>query len=162
MISSAYLKLWYFSWKSWFQLVIHPPGLSHYVLSIEVKMSSDNMQPWHTPFPILNQSVVACKFLYPCSHFLSVCASFGLKSIFCRPHISGSCVIIQSVILSLLIKAFSLLTSFCNGHLFCFYHHMMLHAHLVFSLPLPLNQPLFQGTLVGSFYRRMNFRNQGS
>ena len=105
---------------------------------------------------------VACKFLYPCSHFLSLCASFGLKSIFCRPHISGSCVIIQSVILSLLIKAFSLLTSFCNGHLFCFYHHMMLHAHLVFSLPLPLNQPLFQGTLVGSFYRRMNFRNQGS
>ena len=139
------------------------PGVSHYVLSIEVKMSRVTIcsldillsQFWTSP-------VVPCKFLYPFSHFLSVCASFGLKWVFCRPHISGSCVIIQSVILSLLIKTCSLLTSFCNGHLCCLYHHMMLHALLVISVPMPLNQPLFQGALVGSFYRRMNFRNKRS
>ena len=35
--------------------------ISHDVLCVEVK-ESDNIQPCHTPFPILNQSVVPCPF----------------------------------------------------------------------------------------------------
>ena len=35
-------------------------GISHDVLCISAKKQGDNTQPWHTPFPILNQSVVPC------------------------------------------------------------------------------------------------------
>ena len=54
----AYLRLLYFSRKSWFQLVIHPAWhFTWYTLHI-LKQQGDNIQPWHTPFPIWNQSVV--------------------------------------------------------------------------------------------------------
>ena len=46
---------WYFSWQSWFQLVIHPAW--------HLNKQTDNIQPWLTPFPILNQSVVPCPVL---------------------------------------------------------------------------------------------------
>ena len=54
------------------------PGLSHYVLSIEVKMSRVTICSLDM---LLSQfwTSVPCKFLSPCSHFLSVRASFGLK-----------------------------------------------------------------------------------
>ena len=39
------------------------PGILHDVLCIVVKQQGDNIQPCHTPFPILKQSVVPCKVL---------------------------------------------------------------------------------------------------
>ena len=57
---------WYFSWQSWFQLVIHPtqhfPWCVMYSIH-NVNKQSDSIQPWRTPFPILNQSFVPCPFL---------------------------------------------------------------------------------------------------
>jgi len=53
---------WYFSEQSWFQLVIH---LAFYMLysGYKLKKQGDNRQPWPTPFPILNQSIVPCLVL---------------------------------------------------------------------------------------------------
>ena len=47
---------WYFSWQSWFQLVLPPAWHLADVLCIEVKQG-DNIQPWCIPFPNNNQSV---------------------------------------------------------------------------------------------------------
>ena len=52
-----HLHIWgcrYFSWQSLFQLVIDP--------DLHFK-PGNNIQPWCTPFPILNQSVVPCLVL---------------------------------------------------------------------------------------------------
>ena len=53
----AYLHIWcywYFSWKSWFQLVLH---------AYKLNKQGDNTQPWCTPFPIWNQSIFSCLVL---------------------------------------------------------------------------------------------------
>ena len=57
---------WYFSWQSWFQLVIHPT--QHFTWcemysTYNVNEQSDSIQPWRTPFPILNWFVVPCPVL---------------------------------------------------------------------------------------------------
>ena len=59
---------WYFSWQSWFQLVIHPT--QHFPWCVmysthTVNKQSDSIQPWHTPFPIWNMlfHVRFCWFL---------------------------------------------------------------------------------------------------
>ena len=55
---------WYFSWKSWFQLVLHPAWHFTWMLSAcKLNKQGDNIQPWCTPFPIWNQSVVPCPVL---------------------------------------------------------------------------------------------------
>ena len=54
---------WYSFWQSWFQLVI--PSLAFHMMYSAYKLNKqdDNIQPCHTPFPILNQSIVLCKVL---------------------------------------------------------------------------------------------------
>ena len=57
---------WYFSWQPWFQLVILPT--QHFTWCVmysthNVNKQSDSIQPWCTPFPILNQFVVPCPVL---------------------------------------------------------------------------------------------------
>ena len=57
---------WYFSWQSWFQLVIHPT--QHFTWCVmystyNVNKQSDSIQPWGTTFPILNLFVVPCPVL---------------------------------------------------------------------------------------------------
>ena len=55
---------WYVSWKSWFQLVLHPAWHFTWMLSAcKLNKQGDNIQPWCTPFPIWNQSVVPCPVL---------------------------------------------------------------------------------------------------
>ena len=55
---------WYFSWQSWFQLVIHPAWhFSWCTLHKKLNKQGDNIQPWCTPLPIWNQSVVPCLVL---------------------------------------------------------------------------------------------------
>ena len=51
---------WYFSWQSWFQLVLHP---ARHFTWYKLNRQDDNIQPWRTPFPIWNQSVVPCPVL---------------------------------------------------------------------------------------------------
>ena len=50
------------------------PSVSHDVLCIEVNKQGDNIQPWRTPFPIWNKSVVPCPVLtvasWPAYRFL--------------------------------------------------------------------------------------------
>ena len=44
---------WYFSWESWFQLVLHLA--QHFCMMYSVyklNKQGDNIQPWHTLFPI--------------------------------------------------------------------------------------------------------------
>ena len=47
---------WYFSAQSWFQLVLHPA--QRFIWCTKLNNKGDNIQPWRTPFPIWNQSVV--------------------------------------------------------------------------------------------------------
>ena len=58
---------WYFSWRSWFQL--HPAWDFTWCTK-----QGDNIQPWHTPSLILNQSIVPCLALtvasFPAYKFL--------------------------------------------------------------------------------------------
>ena len=71
---------WYFSRQSWSQLVL--PPAQHFSWCNWTELNSlyklnkqgDNIQPWHTPFPIWNQSVVPCPILtvasWPAYRFL--------------------------------------------------------------------------------------------
>ena len=54
---------WYFSWKSWFQLVLHPVLNCMMYSSYKLNKQGDNIQLWRTPFLIWNQSVVPCPVL---------------------------------------------------------------------------------------------------
>ena len=52
---------WYFSQWSWLLLVIHS---AHMMYSAhKLNKQGDNIQPCHTPFPILNQFIVPCSVL---------------------------------------------------------------------------------------------------
>ena len=53
---------WYFSWQPWFQLVL-PPALCMMNSAYKLNKQGDDMQPWHTPFSIWNQSVFPCPVL---------------------------------------------------------------------------------------------------
>ena len=66
---------WYFSWQSWFQLVFLPAQRFFMMYSVyKLNTQGDNIQPWHTPFPVWNQSVVPCPVLtvasWPAYRFL--------------------------------------------------------------------------------------------
>ena len=55
---------WYFSPQSWFQLELHPSWHFHEMYSAyKLNKQGDNIQPWSTAFPILNQSIVPCPAL---------------------------------------------------------------------------------------------------
>ena len=54
---------WYFSWQSWFQLVLPPAQFLMRYSAYKLNNQVDSIQPWCTPFPIWNQSVVACPVL---------------------------------------------------------------------------------------------------
>ena len=64
---------WYFSKQSWFQLVL-PPAQCFSWCTLYRNKQDDNIQPWHTPFPIWDQSVVPCPVLtvasWPAYRFL--------------------------------------------------------------------------------------------
>ena len=55
---------WYFSRQSWFQLVLlsSPAFLIMYSV-YKLNNQGDNLQPWLTPFPVWNQSIVPCPVL---------------------------------------------------------------------------------------------------
>ena len=64
MVPSGYLRLLIFLRQSWFQLVLLPAQhFSWCTLHIRKNKQGDNIQPWRTPFPICNQSVVPCPVL---------------------------------------------------------------------------------------------------
>ena len=97
-VSCTYLWLWYFSWQSWFQLVLLPAQyFSWRTLHISLNKQGDNIQPWRTPFPIWNQSVVPCPVLtiasWPAYRFLKrqvrllVFPSLSeFSTVYCDPH----------------------------------------------------------------------------
>ena len=75
MLSSAYLRLWIFL----LEILIPPcasssPAFLMMYSAYKVNKQGDSIQPWCTPFPILNQSVVPCPLLtvasWPAYRFL--------------------------------------------------------------------------------------------
>ena len=66
VVSSAYLRLLIFSQQSWFQPVIHPAQHFSWCIysAYKLKKQNDNIQCWHTPLPILNQSMVVSKVFW--------------------------------------------------------------------------------------------------
>ena len=48
---------WYFSWQSWFQLVLYPAQHFTWCTLHMLNKQGDNIQPWRTPFPVWNQSI---------------------------------------------------------------------------------------------------------
>ena len=69
VVSSAYhlhtiWGYWHFSQQSWFQFVFHPAWhFAWCTLYIKLNKQDGNIQLWHAPFPIWNQSVVPCPVL---------------------------------------------------------------------------------------------------
>ena len=65
---------WYFPWQSRLQLVPHPAWHFTWCTLHMLNKQGDNIQPWCTPFPIWNQSVVSCLVLgvasWPACRFL--------------------------------------------------------------------------------------------
>ena len=62
VVSSAYLRLFIFLLPAiWLQLVLHPG--QHFTWCTKLNKQGDNIQPWCTPFPVWNQSVVPCPIL---------------------------------------------------------------------------------------------------
>ena len=63
---------WYFSWQSWFQLVIHPTWYLNGIFCVEVKWT--RWQYTALTYSILNQSIVPCPVLtiasWPAYRFL--------------------------------------------------------------------------------------------
>ena len=53
---------WYFSWQSWFQLVLHPAFCMMHS-AYKLNKQGNNIQPWSTPFNIFNWSIVPCPVL---------------------------------------------------------------------------------------------------
>ena len=72
----CYLHIWvyYFSWQSWFQLFFILLAFHMMHSAYKSNKQSDNMQPWHSPVRIWNQSVVPCPVLtvasWPAYRFL--------------------------------------------------------------------------------------------
>ena len=70
MVSSAYLRLLIF-----FPAILTPAcassNLAFHMMCSAYKLNKqgDNIQPWHTPFPIWNQSVVPCPVLTVASSY---------------------------------------------------------------------------------------------
>ena len=55
---------WYFPRQSWFLHVLHwSQQFVWCTLHVKLNKQDDNIQPWRTSFPILNQSVVPCLVL---------------------------------------------------------------------------------------------------
>ena len=71
VVSSAYLRLLIF-----FQTILYfiQPGFCMMSSAYQLNKQDDNIQPWHTPFLILNQAVVPCAVLtvasWPAYRFL--------------------------------------------------------------------------------------------
>ena len=76
VVSSAYLKLLMFLPANWIP-VFKSSSPAFFMIHSAKKLNkqSDNIQPWHTPFPIWNQSVVLWPVLtvasWPAHRFLS-------------------------------------------------------------------------------------------
>ena len=67
-VSSAYLWLLIFLLAILFPSCDAPSLTFHMMFSTyKLNKQDDNIQPWHTPFPILNQSSVPCSVLTLCS-----------------------------------------------------------------------------------------------
>ena len=61
IVSSAYLKLLIFLPETLIQTCVSSSLSFHMIYSpYKLNKQGDNIQPWHTPFPIWNQSVVPC------------------------------------------------------------------------------------------------------
>ena len=70
---------WYISQQSWFQLELHPAWhftwctlRNKWNKSCKWNKQSVNVQPWCTPFPIWNQSIVPCLVFYLFKNFPSL------------------------------------------------------------------------------------------
>ena len=63
VLSSAYLRLLIFLLAILIQLVLPPAQHFSWCTLYMLNKQGDNIQPWHTPFPIWNQSVVPCPVL---------------------------------------------------------------------------------------------------
>ena len=74
VVSSAYLVIDISPGNLDSSLCFIQPSVSHDALCIKLNKQGDNIQPWHTPFPIWNQSVVPCPVLtvasWPAYRFL--------------------------------------------------------------------------------------------
>ena len=64
VVLSSYLKLLIFLLAIWIPACASSSLVFHMMYSVcKLNKQSDNIEPWHTPFSILNQSVVPCLFL---------------------------------------------------------------------------------------------------
>ena len=98
VVSSAYLRLLIF-----LLTILIPacasssPAFLMMYSAYKLNKQSDNIQPWHTPFPIWNQSVVPCPVLivasWPTYRFLKrqvrwsgIPISSEFSTIYCDPH----------------------------------------------------------------------------
>ena len=101
VVSSAYLRLLIF-----LPAILIPAGATSspaflmMYSAYKLNKHGDNIQPWHTPFPIWNQSVVPCPVTtvasWPAYRFLKrqvrwsgFPISFRISIVYCDPHSKG-------------------------------------------------------------------------
>ena len=74
VVSSAYIRLLIFLPAISIPVVLHPAHGWMMYSAYKLNKKGDNIQPWRTPFPIWNQSVVPCPVLtvasWPAHRFL--------------------------------------------------------------------------------------------
>ena len=101
MVSSAYLSLLIFLPAILISACASSSSAFLMMYSAyKLNKHGDNIQPWHTPFPIWNQSVVPCPVTtvasWPAYRFLKrqvrwsgIPISFRISTVYCDPHSKG-------------------------------------------------------------------------
>ena len=130
---------WYFSQQSWFQLVLYPAWHFTWCMYIAWKLNrqGDNIQPWCTPFPILNQSVVPCLALTVAS-----CPAYRLLGRWVRLYaIPTSWRILRSLLWSTQSKtlAQSMKQRYIFSKFLCFFYILADVGNLLL-VPLPFSK----------------------
>ena len=97
VVSSAYLRLLIFLPAILIPACSSSPVFLTMYFAYKLNKQGDNIQPWCTPFPIWNQSVVPCSVLtvasWPAYRFLKrqvrwsgIPISFRISTVSCDPH----------------------------------------------------------------------------
>ena len=81
VVSSAYLRLWIFLPAILIPACASSPAFHMMYSAYKLNKQCDNIQPWHTAFPIWDQSIVSCSFLTVTTEVVNMYISIEIFSI---------------------------------------------------------------------------------
>ena len=108
VVSSHIQSYWHFSWQSCFQLELQSSLTFHMMYSAhKLNKHGDNIQPWHTPFPIWSQFVVPCPVLTNCCFLTCIQISQEADRVFWYSQLFKSP---QQLVVIYIVKGFSIVS----------------------------------------------------